>query len=311
VLIAFCIILGAIVGECTQYFFQKDIVEIVNNNKGAQWEAGINTMFEGRDMASVQRLMGWVKDNSRPKGSVPVVDVVDVPPSFDARQAWPNCTTIGTIQNQAECGSCWAFGAVEAITDRFCILKGFKSQLSFQDMVSCDDNDDGCQGGDAFSAWNYAKDTGLVTETCAPYTVPTCPPAKQPCLNFVDTPKCTKKCNDTSTNWKDDKHKVSSIYQINDPAAMQTDMLKNGPVEACFSVYEDFLAYKSGVYSHVHGKFLGGHCVKLLGWGAVNGTNYWLAANSWTDYWGDQGYFKIARGTDECGIEDDVVAGLP
>ena len=27
--------------------------------------------------------------------------------------------------------------------------------------------------------------------------------------------------------------------------------------------------------------------------------------------WGDDGYFKIKRGVDECGIESDVVAGLP
>jgi len=40
-----------------------------------------------------------------------------------------------------------------------------------------------------------------------------------------------------------------------------------GPVEACFSVYEDFLSYKSGVYIHQSGRELGGHCVKIVGWG--------------------------------------------
>ena len=32
-------------------------------------------------------------------------------------------------------------------------------------------------------------------------------------------------------------------------------------------------------------------------------------ANSWNKYWVDDGFFKIARGVDECGIEDDVSAG--
>jgi len=56
---------------------------------------------------------------------------------------------------------------------------------------------------------------------------------------------------------------------------------------------------------------LGGHAVKVLGYGVENGVKYWLCANSWNEEWGDQGYFKILRGNDECGIESEGVAGLP
>jgi cathepsin B len=51
--------------------------------------------------------------------------------------------------------------------------------------------------------------------------------------------------------------------------------MTNGPVEAAFSVYSDFLEYKSGVYHHTTGSFLGGHAVKIVGWGVENGTPYW------------------------------------
>ena len=44
-----------------------------------------------------------------------------------------------------------------------------------------------------------------------------------------------------------------------------------------------------GVYQHVGGKKIGGHAVKMLGWGTENGTNYWLIANSWNSDWGDNG----------------------
>ena len=47
------------------------------------------------------------------------------------------------------------------------------------------------------------------------------------------------------------------------------------------------------------------------GWGEENGTPYWLVANSWNYDWGDNGTFKILRGSDHCGIESGVVAGLP
>ena len=80
--------------------------------------------------------------------------------------------------------------------------------------------------------------------------------------------------------------------------------MKNGPAEAGFYVYEDFLTYKSGVYQKTKGNFIGGHAVKIMGWGTENGTEYWLVANSWNEDWGDKGFFKILRGTNECGIED-------
>jgi cathepsin B len=87
--------------------------------------------------------------------------------------------------------------------------------------------------------------------------------------------------------------------------------MTNGPVEVSFTVYEDFVNYKEGVYQHVHGSQLGGHAVRMLGWGEENGTPYWLVANSWNNDWGDKGLFKILRGENECGIEGSVVAGMP
>lgn len=47
-----------------------------------------------------------------------------------------------------------------------------------------------------------------------------------------------------------------------------------------------------GVYKYVEGSYLGGHAVKLLGWGLENGTKYWLLANSWNSDWGDNGETK-------------------
>ena len=89
------------------------------------------------------------------------------------------------------------------------------------------------------------------------------------------------------------------------------EIYNSGPVEASFFVYEDFLYYKSGesiikilghlsfklffvvwnlgVYQHVTGNYIGGHAVKILGWGVEEGTAYWLAANSWNTDWGDEG----------------------
>jgi len=87
--------------------------------------------------------------------------------------------------------------------------------------------------------------------------------------------------------------------------------MTNGPVEAGFVVYADFKKYKSGVYTHVVGRKEGGHAVKIIGWGVEDTVPYWLVANSWNENWGDKGFFKIIRGTNECGFENGIVAGIP
>ena len=69
--------------------------------------------------------------------------------------------------------------------------------------------------------------------------------------------------------------------------------MTNGPVEAAFTVYEDFLAYKTGVYTHTSGQALGGHAIRILGWGVENGTPFWEVANSWNEDWGNQGTYSV------------------
>jgi len=97
----------------------------------------------------------------------------------------------------------------------------------------------------------------------------------------------------------------------NNADQIRTEIFKNGPVSAAFTVYADFPTYKSGVYQKHSNKELGGHAIKIIGWGVENGTPYWLVANSWNTDWGNNGFFKILRGSNECGIEEMVNAGLP
>jgi cathepsin B len=88
-------------------------------------------------------------------------------------------------------------------------------------------------------------------------------------------------------------------------------------VEAVFFVFSDFMAYKTGVYSRSKLDIFNGepegHAVKVLGWGtdAGTGTDYWLVANSWSPEFGEDGFFRIKRGVNECGIESTVAAGMP
>ena len=78
---------------------------------------------------------------------------------------------------------------------------------------------------------------------------------------------------------------------------------------------------------------IGGHCVKLIGWGgggeatvqARGGEGvaegprlglgapmppYWLAANEWSTSWGEDGFFRIARGHNDVNFPEYVSAGF-
>ncbi|VDO57009.1 unnamed protein product [Haemonchus placei] len=183
-----------------------------------------------------------------------------------------------------------------------------------------------CEGGYPIEAWRYWVKTGICTggsyesqSGCKPYPIPPCGHHPNqtyygPCpTNEYDTPVCTNKCiAGYKTPYADDKHYGTSAYNVaKTVAGIQKEIMTNGPVEAAYTVYEDFYQYTGGVYTHTGGAEVGGHAVRILGWGVDNKTPYWLVANSWNTDWGENGYFRILRGVNECGIEHAIVAGLP
>lgn len=237
------------------------------------------------------------------------------------------CESVKEVRDQGSCGSCWAFGATEAMTDRICISTNgaHKPHISAEDLATCCSSCGyGCNGGFPIAAWNYFQSHGIVTggnyntnKGCQPYLIPSCdhhvPHSKNPCKGELPTPKCVKKCEEGyNVTYTDDKHFGSTAYQVsNNQQQIMKEIYTNGPVEAAFTVFSDFPNYKSGVYQHVSGEMLGGHAIKILGWGVEDGTPFWLVANSWNVHWGMGGFFKILRGSNHCGIEAGVVAGLP
>ena len=224
------------------------------------------------------------------------------------------------------CGSCWAFAAVEVLTDRICIESNqtLQARISAQDLLTCcgDACGKGCNGGYPPAAWTWFKNVGVVTGWlynttgyCQPYSLPPCNHQSgghyPPCGNYSGTPNCSRECVN-GASYLSDKWFAKTIYGVGSlPSKIQTEIMTKGPVQAMFTVYSDFLSYKTGVYHHVTGQELGGHSVKIVGWGVENKVPYWLVANSWNEDWGDNGFFKIKRGDDECGIEGQVVAGVP
>jgi len=299
------------------------------NSLNTTWTAGVNPLWSDHTWSNIKNMCGSLKGGPvLPKRPVTEADLklaANIPTDFDPRTQWPQCKSLNEIRDQAACGSCWAFGAVEAMTDRICIASNGadQSHLSAQDMNSCCGSCGfGCGGGYPSSAWQYYQSTGVVTGAnynvtptlCYPYSIPTCDhhlvkPIITPCGAEVNTPTCTSKCVD-GESWASTKKYASSIYSL-DMTTVYNDLMTKGPIESSFIVYSDFPTYTGGVYQQTSNQELGGHAIKIIGWGVESGTPYWLVANSWNPDWGLKGFFKILRGQDECEIEDGFVAGIP
>lgn len=109
--------------------------------------------------------------------------------------------------------------------------------------------------------------------------------------------------------------KWSSGYKVasyKDAYSYGADSLKTVIAEygaALVGVYasdSSFSNYASGVYQGCSSTSAN-HAVLAVGYGTENGVDYWLVKNSWGTNWGDKGYIKIKRGSNECGIEMEAM----
>ena len=328
-LLTIFIVSGAVAERLVSPVSQEFINSV--NSKATTWRAGQN-FHPDTSIDYLRRLMGVHRDAHRfrlpPKVEYDFGDFEDIPESFDSRKQWPNCPTINEIRDQGSCGSCWAFGAVEAMSDRYCIHSNQTKHFRFSadDLVSCCHTCGfGCNGGFPGAAWSYWTRKGLCSggpygsdQGCRPYEIAPCEHhvnGTRPACDASEghTPKCNKECQSSyKISYKDDKKFGKSSYSVSkDVDKIQREIMANGPVEGAFTVYEDLINYKEGVYQHVTGKMLGGHAIRILGWGVEDGTPYWLIANSWNTDWGNNGFFKILRGNNHCGIEAEISAGIP
>jgi cathepsin B len=252
--------------------------------------------FKDWSLSELKKLTGlYLAGEGKP---VQLGNLNDLPDEFNSVQQWPDC--IHPIRNQGHCGSCWAHAASEVLSDRFCIASNntINVVLAPQYLVSCDYIDFGCSGGTLPTSWTFLRFMGITTEGCRPYTAGD---------GHVDKcPIFSSDCADQST-FK--KYYASEFYFLKTVEDMKKNILEKGPIETGFMVYEDFISYKGGVYQRTSDKLLGGHAVKIVGWGHMQGIPYWIVANSWGADWGENGYFRIAQG--ECGFENLVISGDP
>ena len=175
-------------------------------------------------------------------------------------------------------------GGLESYILRTQNKPGTDIDLSEQVLVSCSGT--GSCGGGRLSA-AFLKKTGLPLESAYPYTA------------------TNGDCSAAAPGWQGSAYKIGNWGSVpQDLESIKAALVNYGPLPIAMMVYEDFMYYKTGVYSYTTGKKLGGHAVLLVGYDDAG--QYFIVKNSWDSGWGEKGFFRIAYSQ----LENEVSFGL-
>ncbi len=260
--------------------------------KGAHWTAGDRWLrsLQGRD--PVELCGTWTRQRDPSPRGQPWRPKPTLPPAALDWRDYEGKNWVTSVKDQADCGACWAFGALGTLESRIRInwdAPELQIDLSEQYLLACSSGS--CNGWGLNAVHYYLQAYGTSDENCFPYEA-------------VDTTPCEERC----TDWQQRMRQIGSYGELpeGDIQAIKQAIM-SGPVEAAMSVYEDFFYYESGIYEHVSGGYSGGHAVALIGWNDAD--QCWIAKNSWGPVWGEQGFFRIRWG--EVDIESWVLWGEP
>ncbi|KAL0849604.1 hypothetical protein ABMA28_013863 [Loxostege sticticalis] len=269
----------------------KDNLNLINqrnrNSKTATY--GINRFTDMRLEEVLQKhtclnYKSVTDDSCPPADFSPGSD--PVPESFD----WRDKKKVTGIKDQGQCGSCWAFSATGNLEGQYAIKHNELKAFSEQQLVDCDRNDHGCDGGLMGQAFNWLQDNGgIESESDYPYK--------------AKDGKC-----------KFDKSKVVATvsgcvaFNGTDENVLKKILVSTGPLAIGVNA-NDFITYDGGVLEDCQGGNLN-HGVLLVGYGKEDDVPYWIIKNSWGTGWGEDGYVRVQMYQNGCNLTADIVSAI-
>jgi len=267
-------------------FVRNDEAYESHNAKMKSWTLGHNEFSD----------LNWEQFSSRYLGFAGPLD--DTSKKFDysllnasylaAELDWVAKGAVTPVKNQASCGSCWTFSTTGAVEGAFAIATGTLLSLSEQQLVSCSHQGGyGCQGGWASRAIEWIEDHPLCTEADYPYT-----------SGGGSNGVCKSSCAG--------KVKTGGVYSVPRSETALMAALNKGPVSIAIEADKRaFQGYHGGILDNPACGTQLDHAVLLVAYG-TDGKDYWKIKNSWGPGWGEGGYIRFVRGSNQCGLAGEA-----
>lgn len=202
---------------------------------------------------------------------------------------WRKKGAVTHVKNQGQCGSCWSFSTTGGIEGAWFLAGHELVSVSEQEFVSCDQNDDGCNGGLMQNAYKWAISSwsGWVTsESAYPYVSGM---GQVPACEYSGKPKVAQ-----ITSYKTVAHNEND---------MATALAGIGPIPIAVDA-TSWQTYTGGIMTNCISSQVD-HGVLLVGMDLSNTPPYWIIKNSWGASWGEEGYIRVEYGKDQCLITYD------
>lgn len=233
-------------------------------------------------------LMRRPEDTNDIGNSLAEIPDIELPESFD----WREKGAVTPVKNQGSCGSCWAFSVTGNVEGIHAVKTGKLESYSEQELVDCDQTDSGCNGGLPDNAYKAIETIGgLELEDEYPYV------AKRTKCHFNGTMSHVRV-------------KGAIDFKAKDEDGIAKWLTVNGPVS--IGINANAMQFYRGGISHPWKVLCGSaqldHGVLLVGYGVARYPKfnkvlpYWIVKNSWGPRWGEQGYYRVYRGDNTCGV---------
>jgi len=259
-----------------------DIIDAHNAKRLSYW-FGMNEFSDLTSTEFFSTHLGYIPGkpfiSSR---TVPFANITDALDSID----WVAKGAVTPVKDQASCGSCWAFSTTGSVEGAYFLASGQLTSLSEEDLVQCDHNgDEGCGGGLMEHAFQWIEQNGIASEQNYPYT-----------SGGGITGSCEKGHSPVVT--------ITGFTKVpsGDETALKAAVSKQPVSVAIEADKSAFQHYAGGVLDNPACGTKLDHGVLAVGYGTDGGKDYWKVKNSWGATWGEQGYIRMVRNKNQCGI---------